>query len=96
MSDDEIRVLPPRDRSRYLRLARTVGANDIELILRRLREAGAYQSDSVVVLREAFGMSLADAKSLVDASPTWADHRDSNARLRERVLSVVLDETLDI
>jgi ribosomal protein L7/L12 len=65
--------------------------------LRALRDDGATIIDSVKVVREVLGVSLAEAKPIVDESPVWSDVRESNRVLREQVERMIdEDRILDI
>ena len=46
---------------------------DLEVLLFELRKRGADKIDSIKVLKSAMGLSMLQAKSLVDRSDTWSD-----------------------
>ena len=64
---------------------------DLEKILTFLRNAGCSKIDSIVVLREALGTSLGDAKQLVHCSTTWRDARERDDAFHDRLIDA-LDE----
>lgn len=47
-----------------------------EKVIAFLHEAGFNQVDSMLALRRAFAMSVADAKEAMAKSPTWAGSRE--------------------
>ncbi|MEU8000744.1 hypothetical protein AB0B66_06215 [Catellatospora sp. NPDC049111] len=47
-----------------------------------LRDEGFGQIDSMKLLTHTAGLSLAEAKQAIDASPAWQDRRESNEALR--------------
>lgn len=49
------------------------GGGDLEVLLYELRKRGADKIDSIKVLKSAMGLSMPQAKSLVDRSDTWSD-----------------------
>ncbi len=49
------------------------GGGDLEVLLFELRKRGADKIDSIKVLKSAMGLSMPQAKSLVDRSDTWSD-----------------------
>ena len=57
--------------------------SSIEDILVELRQQGFDQIDTIKALYEEEGMSLADAKELVDRSFAWRDVWAANDRLRQ-------------
>lgn len=61
---------------------RKEGARTDEWLL-ELRRAGATQVDAVKLVRELEGISLGNAKAVVDESPVWQDMREVNRQLRE-------------
>ena len=65
--------------------ARTLAAQgaEIEKLLRFFRENGATPIDSIKMLRDVKGLSLADAKQTLHYSITWADLRGESERLHE-------------
>jgi ribosomal protein L7/L12 len=46
---------------------------DLEEVLFELRKQGADKIDSIKVLKSAMGITMGQAKSLVDRSDTWSD-----------------------
>ena len=46
---------------------------DLEVLLFELRRRGADKIDSIKVLKSVMGVSILQAKSLVDRSGTWSD-----------------------
>ena len=57
--------------------------------LGEIRRLGATQIDSVKLVRELDGISLDQAKAIVDESATWADKREVNREWRERLQAEV-------
>lgn len=64
-----------------------------EHALAEIRRQGGHILDAVKALRSADGTDLGVLKQMLDASPAWADHRDSNRRLRQTVIEHL--ETLE-
>jgi ribosomal protein L7/L12 len=62
-----------------------------DAMLARLRQEGADIVESLKVLREVEGISLGQAKIIVDESAAWADRRSANEQLRD-VAEKALDE----
>jgi ribosomal protein L7/L12 len=56
-----------------------------------VRARGFYQIQSIKILMCAAGISLAEAKQLVHASPTWADQREAAEALHKQLYQA-LDE----
>lgn len=61
------------------------GSQDLESGLLAIREMGATQVDSVMVLRVVLKISLAEADDLVLNSMTWQDRFEGTLRLREQI-----------
>ncbi|MEU8076764.1 hypothetical protein AB0B31_15075 [Catellatospora citrea] len=51
-------------------------------VIAYLRSEGFGQIDSMKLLMHSAGLSLAEAKHAIDASPAWQDRRESNDALR--------------
>ena len=62
---------------------------DVDLLLALLREKGFNQIDSILALRKVVGLSLADAKDMVDASKVWSDQYEKVQALREVALNAL-------
>jgi hypothetical protein len=67
---------PPIDYSERLRQMHAQGATLDEAIA-RLRATGATIFDCIVSVRSFRNCPIADAKRLVEISPTWSDHRNA-------------------
>jgi Ribosomal protein L7/L12 C-terminal domain len=69
---------------------RLAGAGaDRETILFFLRERGFDKIDSIKTVREIYGLSMPDAKELVDHGAAWSDRYDSDMQFRETVLRIL-------
>lgn len=55
--------------------------DDFNLVLSTLRQGGLNAIDSIVVLREALGISLAEAKEMLINSAAWGDLRSQHEQL---------------
>lgn len=65
------------------------GDASLELALREMREEGANQIESIKALIHGAGLSLKDAKVLVDESQTWSDRRGATEALRDAAEAAV-------
>jgi len=63
------------------RLAAT-GA-DRETILVFLRDRGFNKIDSIKTIRDLYGLSMPEAKDLIDHSVAWSDRFDTDMQFRE-------------
>jgi ribosomal protein L7/L12 len=64
---------------------------DWEHVLPVLRTRCSSPIQSIKVLRELAGLSLADAKDFLDRSDAWADLREKHAAVRERLEEAFAD-----
>ena len=62
---------------------------DLELLLGFMREKGFYQIDSIIALRRVTGISLNDAKDLLDGSRTWSDQYQKVQTLHQSALEAL-------
>jgi hypothetical protein len=62
---------------------------DEETILVFLRDRRFNKIDSIKVMRSLYGLSMPDAKNLVDHSAAWSDRFYSDMQLRETALRVL-------
>jgi ribosomal protein L7/L12 len=76
----------------YVAIARRVRqeGRDLDGVLEELRAAGASMADSVKAIREVDGVSVGEAKRLIDASHVYADWRASNEVLRDELETALL------
>lgn len=58
---------------------------NIDFVLQKMREAGASQLNSVVVIRGKLDLSLKEADPLVLHSIVWEDHLDENLSYRKQM-----------
>lgn len=63
----------------------------LENIILALRERGATQAESLMVIREIENISLGEAKIAVSKSSAWSDRLEANEAVRT-VAESVLDE----
>jgi hypothetical protein len=61
-------------------------------VLGRLRADGADVSESLKVIRSIEGVSLGQAKEIVDASTTWADRFSSNDEMRAVAIEAIQED----
>lgn len=75
------------DYDRFLDDARRLSkaGADVEKLLRFFRENGASPIDSIKMLREVNGVSLADAKRSFHLSEVWKDERPALDDFHERL-----------
>jgi hypothetical protein len=64
----------------------------MEIILQALREQRCSPFDSLKVLMQVTGMSLTEAKRVIDTSETWRDHREHFRALDEGASAALADE----
>jgi hypothetical protein len=62
--------------------------------LQAIRDDGATIIDSVKVVRQLLGVSLGEAKPIIDESPVWSDVRESNRRVRAQIERMVEEDRL--
>jgi hypothetical protein len=67
-----------------------VGA-DREMILVFLRERGFDKIDSIKALEALYGLSISEAKELIDYSVAWSDQLERDMRLWETALRALRD-----
>jgi hypothetical protein len=67
-----------------------VGA-DREMILVFLRDRGFDKIDSIKTVRALYGLSMPEAKDLLDYSAAWSDRFESDIEFRETALRVLRD-----
>lgn len=67
----------------------------LEQVLQDLRGLGASIIDSLKIVRQVEAVSLGTAKDLIDNSPTWADYRECNERVRNEAENS-LGQSLDL
>ncbi len=73
--------------------------DELEVVLLGLRKRGANKIDSIRIMRQALGISVPQAKSLIDRSDTWADRysRDQAFHQHARTaLSRLAEESKDV
>ena len=63
---------------------------DLEVLLFELRKRGADKIDSLKVLKTAMGLSMPQAKSLVDRSDTWSDRYAQDQAFHQMARDVAL------
>jgi hypothetical protein len=83
-----------RDLLPFARELRARGQS-VEEVLRQLRDRGASMGDCVRILRQVEGVSLGEAKRIVDESEAWADRRLVNQRLRKAAARALETDTED-
>ena len=64
---------------------------DVELLLVFLRERGFGQIDCIQALRRVSGLSLNDAKCVVDGSRTWSDQNANVQAIRKAALDALFE-----
>jgi hypothetical protein len=64
---------------------------DREAILVFLRDRKLNKIDSIKVVRLLYGLSMPDAKDLIDYSLAWSDRFHSDMKFRETALRVLRD-----
>lgn len=69
------------------------GPEDLELVLRTLRESGADQIESVKLLLDVLKLPLRTADQMVLCSETWKDKRDETERLRDALWDALEDRS---
>ena len=57
----------------------------MDSVLRLMRDSGASRFESMRLLVELGGMSLADAKAAVHLSPAWSDLREETDQFHEEM-----------
>lgn len=60
--------------------------NSIDAGLSSLRQAGFNEIDCIKAMRTLFGMSLGEAKEIVERSDTWRDRRELHQSLRDEAI----------
>lgn len=68
----------------------TAGA-DRETILVFLRERGFNKIDSIKTIRGVFGLSMPEAKDLIDHSAAWSDRFEYDMEFRETAIRALRD-----
>lgn len=58
---------------------------DIESVVRMLRDLGYSKIGSMIVLREVLGLSIGQLKRIVHLSHAWADHRARDDEFHEQL-----------
>jgi hypothetical protein len=66
------------------------GANR-EMILVFLRDRGFNKIDSIKTVRSLYGLSMVEAKDLVDCSAAWSDRFDSDIEFRKTAMRALRD-----
>lgn len=64
---------------------------DREMILVFLREKGFNKIDSIKTVRVLYGLTMPEAKELIDYSKAWSDRFDSDMRFRETAMQALRD-----
>lgn len=72
-----------------------VAGADRETVLVFLREKGFNKIDSIKTIRPLYGLSMSEAKDLVDQSAAWSDRFYSDMELRETALRALRDIAAD-
>ena len=67
-----------------------VGA-DRETILVFLRDRGFNKIDSIKTIRGLYGLSMPEAKDLIDHSAAWSDRFDHDMEFRETAIRALRD-----
>ena len=62
-----------------------------ETILVFLREKGFNKIDSIKTIRTLYGLSMPEAKELIDHSAAWSDRFYSDKQLRETAMQALRD-----
>jgi hypothetical protein len=86
---DPVRNVDPEVFADAHRLA--AGGADRESILFFLRHKGFDKIDSIKTIRVLYGLSMAEAKELIDHSATWSDRFYSDMQLRETAIRALRD-----
>jgi ribosomal protein L7/L12 len=71
------------DASKHLQVG-----GSLEALLFELRRRGADKIDSIKVIKSAMGLSMPQAKSLVDRSETWSDRYAQDKAFHEMARAV--------
>jgi ribosomal protein L7/L12 len=69
------------------------GKQEIELVIRFLRDSGLSQIECVKAVKAIRRTSLADAKGIVHFSETWSDMRLGQEQLHEQLANEIEGES---
>lgn len=64
---------------------------DRETILIFLRDRGLNKIDSIKTIREFYGLSMPEAKDLIDCSAAWSDRFDYDMEFRQTAIRAFRD-----
>ena len=75
--------------------AANIAAGDtVESALAKLRQSeGAHPVAAIKALRAVTGVSLAEAKQIIDASPSWRQAMLANRSLHEEAIAALIDSS---
>lgn len=60
----------------------------LESVIANLRVAGSTKVETIFVLHQTRGLSVADAKAAIDRSEAWIDRREADAALHDALIEV--------
>ena len=93
MKTSKPRVVPPEIAADVAAMFQR-GAEPDSIVV-RMRMLGLNKIESIKLLRDCCGISIANGKDIVDLSPAWADRRESDEKVHdaaEQALNLILDE----
>lgn len=64
---------------------------DREMVLVFLRDRGFDKIDSINTIRGLYGLTMNEAKDLIDESSAWSDRFDSDMKFREMAVRLLRD-----